>query len=177
MLRTCWLVLGCAVAGSRGADAQARRYEYEVKAAYLLNFLNYVEWPPSAKAGTSPSISICVLGGDPFGEVLQETIRGRAIGGRRITATVVDRPVEADRCDVGFIPADANPPPEVWLEALEGRPVLTVGESSDFAKQGGLIAFVVVAGTVRFEVNLPAARAAQFQISSRLIRLATNRHE
>jgi len=176
-VRVGWILIGCVVATGRAAHAQERRHEYEVKAAYLLNFLNYVEWPAAAPASSRREIHVCMLGGDPFGDVLIPMIRARQVGGRKIETLSIDRPVELDRCDVGFIAADANPAPEVWLEALEGRPVLTVGEQRDFATHGGMIAFILKNQTVRFEVNLAAVRASRLQLSSRLLRLASDIHD
>lgn len=175
-MRAVGFLIGCSLATARAAHAQERAREYAVKAAYLISFLNYVEWPVSERIASRP-ITICLLGGNPFGDVLPKMIRGRQVNRRRIQAIEIDRPVEADRCDVGFIAADANPSPAVWLEALDGRSVLTVGEEGSFAAQGGVIAFVIENQTVRFEVNLPAARTARLQVSSRLLRSATRRYE
>lgn len=172
-----WMLIGGIVATDRVAHAQERRHEYEVKAAYLLNFLNYVEWPPEAPAAGRREIRVCMLGGDPFGDVLLRMVRERQVSGRKLATLSIDRPVELDRCDVGFLAADASPSPDIWLEALDGRPVLTVGDQSDFARQGGMIAFVVSDQTVRFEVNVGAARASRLQLSSRLLRLAAEIHD
>ena len=176
-VRAGWLLIGWTLAMGRAVHAQEREHEYEVKAAYLINFLNYVEWPASAPVAGRPPITICLLGGNPFGDVLTRMIAKRQVNGRRVQATEIDRPVEVDRCDVGFIAADATPPPEVWLEALDGRSVLTVGEDRSFAKHGGVIAFVVANQTVRFEVNQAAARTARLQLSSRLLRSASELHD
>ena len=174
--RVGWILVGCGLGSGRGAEAQARPHEYQVKAAYLFNFLSYVQWPGEPASRTQP-ITLCVLGGDPFGDILTRAVRGRRSQGREVRVTPVGRTVEVDRCDVGFIPAEASPPPAAWLEKLDGRPVLTVGEGRDFAMQGGMIAFVVEDETVRFDVNLASARASGLQLSSRLVRLALRQHD
>ena len=138
--------------------------EYQVKAAYLLNFTKFVEWP--GRASTDP-INICVAANNPFGKVLAETVRDEQVNGRPFRARVVR---QADGCDVLFVPDGVSPEP--WLRAAGGRPVLTVGESPAFLRQGGMINFVLEDGKVRFEIDQDAASRANLKISSRLMRLA-----
>lgn len=168
-----YLIPGClAIVLALPASAQQSvdRPEYEVKAAYLFNFLQYVEWPPTSLGGDSPVI-LCVFGDDPLGDVLRRVIGGRRAGGRAVRVEQIDRPLEADRCHAGFIAA-SNGPPEGWLRRLRTKPILTVGEGTGFAAAGGMIAFVVVEETIRFEINVAAVRAGRLQLSSRVVRLA-----
>src|SRR5580704_7905559 len=68
-----------------GARADALQLgEYDVKAAFLLNFARYVEWPPEAFQGATQALTICVAGQDPFGSALDDIVAGKTIGGREI---------------------------------------------------------------------------------------------
>ena len=145
--------------------AQEPSLEYQVKAAYLYNFVKFIEWPAAARQGP---LTICLAGANRFGTTLEELVRGESIEGRAIAARVIQAP-QAD-CDVVFVPRGVAA--GEYLRAARNAPVLTVGESSDFVSQGGIINFVLDAGMVRFEIDQAAARRAGLQISSRLLRLA-----
>ncbi len=152
------------------------RLEYEVKAAYLLNFMRYVEWPADAFDGGDDPLRVCVLGSDPFGSVLEETVAGRRAQNRPIRLLHVDGPAQARRCHLVFIAYDEwRRRPDV-LAALRARGVLTVGEGREFAAAGGVLSFVAVGQTVRFAVNLAARDAARLAISSRMLALAAEFH-
>ena len=161
------LLLACLIPG-RG-EAQAS--EYEVKAAYLLNFLQYTTWPDAALGDDDP-IVLCVLGTDPMGDLLARAVAGRRVAGHQVELLAVERVLEVDRCHAGFIAQQNRIAPRVWLERLEGRPVLTIGEGEGFTQDGGMIGLVLEARTVRFEVNLDAVRRSGLELSSRVLRLA-----
>jgi hypothetical protein len=153
------------------ASAQEIPLEYRIKAAYLYNFVKFVEWP--ARASTGP-IVICVGGKNPFGDVLAETLRGETVNGRSLQARVILEPDPG--CHVLFVPEGANA--GAYLRAAKGTPTLTVGEAPDYLDQGGIIRFFVEEGNVRFEIDSDAALQHELTISSRLLRLgrrATNR--
>jgi len=144
--------------------AQDVSLEYQVKAAYLFNFVKFVEW--RAGRGNSP-ISICIAGRNPFGDVLADTIRGETINGRPLQARTILEPDAA--CNVVFVVQGAAA--AAYLRSARGMPVLTVGESKDFIEQGGIIQFFIDQGKVRFEIDAEAAERADLHISSRLLRL------
>ena len=139
--------------------------EYRVKAAYLYNFIKYVEWP-DRQGGT---LLICIAGQNPFGTVLEGLIRNERIHGLSLaTKTILG--FEPD-CNVIFTPSTSNIP--VYLRESLGMPILTVGETPRFIEQGGIINFFVdKGGAVRFEINRTAADRAKLRISSRLLQFA-----
>jgi hypothetical protein len=144
-------------------NAQTPTLEYEVKAAYLLNFLKFVEFPPSAGP-----LQICVAGRNPFGTALDEIVRGEQIQGRMVTTRVILEP--EPNCHVIFVPDGAKT--SAYLRAVRGAPVLTVGEDAQFIMQGGIVNFVLQGTNVRFEIDPMAAEQAKLRISSRLLQLA-----
>ena len=148
------------------AAAQDVSLEYRVKAGYLYNFVKFIEWPPAARAGP---ITMCVAGRNPFGTVLDDTIRDEVVRGRQLTARVSLEPDAG--CHVLFIPDGAS---AAYLRAARGTSTLTVGETSDFLTRGGIVNFVTDGRYVRFEISTEAAERAQLQVSSRLLQLAIN---
>ena len=173
--RAWWLLLA-AITPPRLSAQQSGPLEYRVKAAYLLNFTRYVEWPSRAFAAPSDPLRVCVLGSDPFGEALEQTFAGRTAQGRRITVSRVEAAAQARDCHLVFISHDEwRRHPDV-LAAVQSPGVLTVGEGSGFAESGGVLSFVPVQRTVRFAVNLDASNHARLRISSRMLELAAEFH-
>jgi YfiR/HmsC-like len=144
--------------------------EYEVKAAYLYNIVNFVTWPPDAFAGPADPLHVCVVGPDPFGPLLDRAMAG---GTANMRPVAVDRVADAaalTKCHLVFV-TGADRIEQVVRNSRE-RPVLTVGEAPDFLRRGGMIALTVDGGRVRFDVNLPAASARGLALSSRLLQVA-----
>ena len=144
--------------------------EYRVKAAYLLNFTRYVEWPTSP--ASDGRLSICVMGIDPFGRILDATVAGRTVQGRPLEVRRVQSASEASGCEVVFVSRETWRRNPGTLQALGNGGSLTVGESEQFAQGGGVIGFIIRDETVRFVVNDAARDRAGLRISSRMLSLA-----
>lgn len=169
-----WLVaLGCTAAPA-AAQGEPEALEQQVKAAYLLNFTRYVEWPRGTFTSADAPVDLCVVGDERFAEVVRQTIAGRRSQGRPVRLVRPDAPAQARDCHVAFVAGPAHSL-QSWMTALARAPVLTVGEGTGFLRRGGMIAFVIVEETVRFEIDDAAARRARLQISSRVLALATRR--
>lgn len=171
---TC-LALTFALAGlaATAALAQQTRFnEREIKAAFLYNFVQFVEWPLDAFAAPGAPVVIGVLGDDPFGRVLDDVINGETVKNRVLTTRRFTRVEEIQTCHVLFISASESRQYEQIFEVLRGRPVLTVGETEGFASRGGMIRFLPERNRIRLRVNVSAAKAAGLTISSNLLRPA-----
>jgi uncharacterized protein DUF4154 len=164
-MRRLLTALGVWAAMTPLAAQEQTSLEYQVKAAYLYNFVKFIEWPDATRQGP---LTICIAENNPFGKALDDLVRGESIDGRAIAARVVSAP-QPD-CHVVFVPRGVAA--GEYLRTARNAPVLTVGESADFVAQGGIINFVRDAGMIRFEIDQDAARRAGLQISSRLLRLA-----
>jgi len=167
------LVAGGAFVGVFSARAEIHpSVEYQVKASYLYNFLQFVEWPHDAFS--SNRITLCIFGKDRFGSALAatagETSRGRTIEVRRAEALE-----ELKSCHVVFLSSSERRREFQVLRALAGRPVLTIGETQGFTDRGGIINLVPVGKTIRFEINQQAAERNRLKISAQLMQLAVRR--
>ena len=158
--------LALAIVYALPASAQDALLEYRVKAAFLFNFTKFIDWPPGAMSDGAP-FTICVAGANPLASALEDTIRGETVAGRSLQSRIAQG---NEACQVLFVPHDVDAVP--ILKRARTQPVLTVGESPDFLRQGGIINFVRDGGKVRFEISQEAAMRAQLRISSRLLRLA-----
>ena len=138
--------------------------EYQVKAAFLFNFLKFVDWP--AAAGDAPWV-IGILGRDPFAGVLEDTVRGKMVNGRRVEVRRYARPADVKDCNILFIGhADFE---RLGMPAQPG--LLTVGEAPGFLKSGGMINFYLEDNRVHFEIRPEVAHAAGLRLSSQLLKL------
>ena len=146
--------------------------EYEVKAAFLYNFAKFVEWPDAFFAGESKPLVVGILGEDPFGNALPSVVEHETVKGHSVEVRHYHGLDEVVGCHVLFISrSETNRLKEV-LRALDGRPMLTVGEADDFLSHGGMIRFVLVDKSVRFDINTQAVTQAGLKISSKLLAVA-----
>lgn len=166
-------IVACLLALAATAAAQSPRApEYEVKAAFLYNFAKFVDWPPRAFPDSSTPLRICVLGRDPFGDILSRAVRGKSVSGRPISSQPVQSSADARPCHILFIGSSDPAFLKQALAPLHDLPMLTVGESKDFLPLGGMINFVLEQDRVRFEINLTAAERHHLKLSSKLLSVA-----
>jgi len=166
------LVLTIAAGSSPAWAAMPPLDEYTVKAAFLVNFTEFVEWPAGSFQSAYDPIAICVLGQDPFGHSLEDRVARRAIEGRPLLVRHVSSVRQGAGCHVLFISSAENKRSSPVLAELKAPGVLTIGESDDSAIEGVVINFKLQGGKVRFEINQAAADREKLRISSRLLSLA-----
>jgi hypothetical protein len=147
--------------------------EYQVKAAFLYNFVKFVDWPARALEGQE-TIVIGVVGEGPLAPTLERTLEGKTVGARRIVARRVALEGGPPKCHVLFIGSSAAAETAEILKRLAGSSVLTVGENEHFAESGGMIGFKMEADKVRFDINRDAAEQAGLRLNAQLLRLASN---
>jgi hypothetical protein len=146
--------------------------EYQVKAAFILNFARFVEWPAGAIKDPNAPLEILVLGSAPIDEALLRTVRGQTVMGRPLVVRAIDGVDQSPACHVLFISQSESRRLDAILGQVRGRCVLTVGEVEGFAEAGGVINFTTEENKVRFEINPAAAEGAGLKISSKLLSLA-----
>jgi uncharacterized protein DUF4154 len=147
--------------------------EEEVESAFLFNFAKYTEWPATSFADASSPVVICILGEESFAATVQRVVNGEKISGRSTIIRAVDAGAELRACHVAFIPSSSKHRPPQIVAAIGNAAVLTVGESKDFAHQGGMVRLYVQDGRPRFEINPNAILRSGLRISSNLLALAT----
>ncbi len=161
------------MASARWALAQSNASsEYQVKAAFLFHFAQFVDWPAETFRDAESPLTYCTIGEDPFHGALDASLNGKTIGTRPFRVQHFRRGQEIQGCQVLFIGTLEKKSVAEALPALKGNPVLTVGESEHFVQSGGMIGFFLEDNKVRFEINLDAAEHAKLKISARLLALA-----
>jgi hypothetical protein len=152
------------------AQATVTPADDDLKAAFLLNFGKYVDWPSTA--ASADMFHLCAVAEPEFLKRIDEVIATETIQGRPVARETPETPAAARSCAILFISDIEESRVDHLIAAVRDLPVLTVGETSDFLARGGMIAFVRDGDRVRFDVNTAAAQSAGLTISSRLLRLA-----
>jgi hypothetical protein len=146
--------------------------EYQIKAVFLYNFAEFVDWPPGSFPSGQAPLVIGILGEDPFGTYLDEAVKGESINGRQIVIQRFGNLEDASACQILFISKSQYEQLDPILYRLSGRSILTVSDIADFAHRGGMIGFVVENSKVRLRINVRAVKEAHLTISSKLLRPA-----
>jgi hypothetical protein len=151
--------------------------EYQVKAAFLYNFVKFVDWPPDAFQSEKSPITLCVFRYDPFGSALDEVIAGQTLNNRRLLVQQINKLPDLKACQLVFVSdREDKHLPEI-LASLEGASALVVGEGEDFAEHRGGIQFFLENKRLRFAVNVDAIQRARLKVSSKLLALARIVHD
>jgi len=146
--------------------------EYQVKAAYLFNFLKFVEWPDDVFPDTLAPFVIGIVGNDPFGDALPQVIVGKTVQGRDLVVRKYGTGENLRGCQILFIDASEKKRLPQLLAGLRGSSVLTVADLYGFLDAGGMIQFLSEDNHVRFAINADAAVRARLKVSSKLLSLA-----
>ena len=146
--------------------------EYLIKAGFIYNFAKFVAWPTTAFAQSNSPIVIGICGKDPFGMILDRIVDEKKIDGRGFVVKRLRWGKDLKDCNILFISSSEKAHFQEVIQIVKGMPVLTIGETPNFARRGGIINFTLEDSKVRFEVNIEAARQADLNISSRLLSLA-----
>jgi hypothetical protein len=146
--------------------------EYRIKAVFLYNFVQFTDWPSTAFADASAPIVIGILGDDPFGAALDETVAGEIIHDRKLAVRRSRKLDELKDVQLLFVSTSEEKHVDDIVAALQSKPVLLVGESEGFAMRGGIIRFFLADHKVRFAINAAAAKRRGLRLSAQLLKLA-----
>jgi hypothetical protein len=152
-------------------QAQVSR-EYQLKAVFLYNFVQFTEWPTNVFAGTNSPIVIGIVGPDPFGPALEAILRGENVAGRPLTVQHFAQPADIKSCHLLFITQPEIRHVDEILKIVKDKPILTVCDTDTPATGQVMIRFAVENNKVHFRINAQAARRENISLSSKLLRVA-----
>jgi hypothetical protein len=148
--------------------------EYQVKAAFMFHFAQFVEWPADAFPSATSPLKYCTIGEDPFQGALDETLKNKSVGNRPLLVQHLTGLEQIAGCQILFIASREKKQFGAALSKAGGHPVLSVGETEHFTRDGGMIGLFVEDNKVRFDINVEAAERSKLKISSKLLLLAKN---
>jgi hypothetical protein len=163
--------------------------EYQVKAAFLYNFIKFIDWPREKMADGNEVITIGIIGKDPFGKAFRpienKQVKGRDVIIKRFKglkepedskeknkSAPHQQIEELKKCHLLFICRSEKQKLKEILNIVKDHHVLTVADTEGFLEAGNIIEFVMVERKVRFEINMVAGKQAKLKIRSQLLRLA-----
>lgn len=146
--------------------------EYALKSVFLYNFCHFIEWPDSAFASPNDPFVIGIVGDDPFGSSLREAVAGEAYRNHPIVIEHYRSAKDIRHCHLLFVARSENSHVDAILGALNSKSVVTIGETEDFLDHGGMIALPTDRNRVRLRIKPSTMRAANLNVSSKLLRVA-----
>lgn len=165
-------VLGILLVAATARAQEGRELEYEVKAAFLVKFALFVQWPTNAVPVTvTGPLVVGILGQDPFGAKFDQAVKNERVQGRAVEIRRAQNASELLGCQIVFVCASEAARFKEIIAAFKDRAILTVADEPGFAGQGGMIGFFKEAGKVRFEINTVALERAGLKASSKLLQV------
>jgi hypothetical protein len=145
----------------------AQQDERAVRAAFVFNLTKYVSWPHPRER-----LVIGVIGEGSMGPVLKQVLEGKVSDGRRITVVMHSSDADLRECDLLYVAESSPARIRSILDRVGSRAVLTVGDTEQFTRTGGMVGLVRSGDQIEIEVNLNALRSRQLEMSSRLLKMA-----
>jgi hypothetical protein len=161
------LCLPVALFAPLALNAQSK--EYQIKAAFVYNFAQFVLWPPGAFTNSAQPFQIGVLGENPFGKSLEETVQGETIKGHPITIVQSTHVEKLAGSQIIFVSKSATAHLDDLFQKLDSKPVLTISEDPNFIQHGGIINLTRDGGKIHFEINPDAAEKNGLKLGSELL--------
>lgn len=165
-------LLGSGAARLPAASPTAPSAEYQLKAVFLFNFAQFVGWPENSFSSPEAPLVIGILGPDPFGDYLDDVVRGEHVGGRALVVRRFARVTDIPACHILFVSPGLDDQLARIVPAGQEGCWLTVGESENFNRTGGIVRFVTEKGKIRLRINMESARKSKLTLSSKLLRWA-----
>lgn len=165
-----FILLAFLFAGWAPAVAHGASREYELKAAFLYKFTNYIEWDSSAKAADRKIL--CIAGEDPFDGVLERLVEINDPGFRQAEVRYPKSSRELASCHLVFVSRSLEGDVDRFLDAASHLPIVTVSDIPRFARRGGMIELVLEQSSIRFVINQARAREQNIRLSAQLLALA-----
>ena len=153
------------------AAAAARPSDVAVKAAFLAKFVAYVTWPAGLRPPPDAALTLCLVGADPFGRMMEDTVRGQQIDGHPLAVKRLAGAQGADGCQLAFVGGKGGRGTGEVLASMQGKPILTVTDALTGPRRG-IIHFVMADGRVRFLIDQAAAQRGGLELSARLLAVA-----
>ncbi len=180
LVLTVVLLISAVAASVQTQFSAGQPQEYQVKAAFLFNFIRFVDWPNERKNDSNEPIFMGIIGNDPFGDAFEPS-KSKPVKGRKIVLNRFKNFAELEksgelrgeieiirRCHLLFICSSEKDNTKDIIKLLDGSPVLTVGETTNLLEAGGIIRLLTEDKKVCFEINLGAAEQVNLRISSQL---------
>lgn len=149
--------------------------EYQIKAAFLYNYSKFITWPEQAFAHANSPFTLCLFGHDPFGEVLDVTVKNERILGRKVQIKRIQQVQATVDCHILYVDKSAEMELRNIYRLVRQYPILTVSDIPDFVGRGGMVEFINVSNKVRFTIDIEQLRSVGLKADANLLKIAVPR--
>lgn len=146
--------------------------EYQVKAVFVYNFTHFINWPDIAFESQYDPFIIGIIGNDPITRYLETAIANERVGTHLLKFEKFNSIADIKKCHILYVASKDPDEIKNIIAAVDGRKVLTVGDTPNFLRWGGMIRFHTEEGKIRLQINNTIAKAEGLKISSKLLRVA-----
>lgn len=146
--------------------------EYQVKAVFLYNFTKFIDWPSTVFRTQSDPFIIGIIGNDPFGNYLDETVAGEKFGTHPIQVKRFSDTHSASDCHILYIGSHDQEFTKRVISEVSSKSVLTVSDMPGYYRWDGIVRFYTENNKIRLQINVEQSRAADLVISSKLLSVA-----
>ena len=146
--------------------------EYQIKAVFIYNFTHFVNWPERAFDSQYDSFVIGIIGNDPIARYVETAIANERVGSHVLRFERYNSIKEIDKCHILYVASKDPDEIKEILKSVEGKNILTVGDTPNFVRWGGMIRFYTEEGRIRLQINNTIAKEEELKISSKLLRVA-----
>lgn len=167
-------LLGACLLANGSPAAAIGSVELAVKATYLYKVQSFVEWPEATASAPPGTFNLCVVGADPFGDVLDRAVAGQHVGDRLIAVLRFPAIPADSTCQTIYLSPGDPAAVARALKSTRDTPILTVTDGAGDSQTKGIINFVIVDNHVRLEIDNAAALASHLKISSKLLSIAVS---
>ena len=162
------LLLDAPYAHAQSATAS----EYQVKAVFIYNFTHFINWPERAFDSQYDSFVIGIIGNDPIARYVETAIANERVGSHMLRFERYNSIKDIDKCHILYVASKDPDEIKEILESVDGKNILTVGDTPNFVRWGGMIRFYTEEGRIRLQINNTIAKEEGLKISSKLLRVA-----
>ncbi|MBX7136596.1 MAG: YfiR family protein [Oligoflexia bacterium] len=164
------LVLLLLTAAPQMLYADSTSQEYKLKAAFIYNFIKFIDWPDGSSDSNDRRVSVCIFGENPFADSLDQIVASGGVSG--VSVSYYKKIDSGAKCHIAFVSGSEKGSIAADLAALQGRSIVTVSDIDNFVEMGGTIQLTLQEGKVRFYINEYSASRERINISSKLLTLA-----
>ncbi len=149
--------------------------EYQIKAVFLYNYSKFITWPEHAFSSAGSPFTLCLLGKDPFGQILDITVEKENMRGRKVEIKRIQQIDDITGCQILYISKSVEFQLRKIYRHVRQYPILTVSDISDFVGRGGMIEFINENNKVRFTIDSEQLRSVGLQADANLLKIAVPR--
>lgn len=147
--------------------------DHAERKAYLTRLIaDFVSWPQNKNIAADSTFIVGVFKDDDFFKYLTYLYKDVEFKGMKAKVTLIDNVDNITNCHILFLTKASSESIDEILKLTNNRPILTIGDHSDFGTKGTIVNFYDEKDEVKFEININSYKNSELTIDSRLFDVA-----